>query len=338
MNILIVGPAWIGDMVMTQSLFKLLVGKFPQASIDVLAPLWSLSILSRMPEVRSAIPFPFKHGELKLTGRYRFAQQLRTNKYTRAIIIPNSFKSALVPYFAKIPERTGWKGEFRYGLLNDMRILDKQQLPLMFQRFFALGLDPGEELPQNLSHYYPSFRVSGEPLNKLHDYDLCPSTKPILALCPGAEFGETKRWLPEYFAEVARTKIEEGWDVWLFGSKNEAATTDLIMQLTANKCHNLAGRTTLEDAIDLLSLTSVVVANDSGLMHIAAALNRPLIAIYGATPSNLAPPLTKNARVLSLNLSCSPCFKRVCPLKHFKCMTDLKPSFVLDAIEEFGIT
>lgn len=335
MKILIVGPAWIGDMVMSQSLFKLIAQRHPNASIDVLAPAWSLPILSRMPEVHSGIVFPFQHGEFMPHKRYQFAKKLKSSSYEKAYVIPNSFKSALVPYFAKIPQRTGWRGEYRYGLLNDVRIMDKEKYPLMVQRFLALGLEKNEPLPQNIEAYYPAIQTSSQEITeKLSQYQISLTGKPILALCPGAEFGESKRWLPKYFAEVANVKIAAGWEVWLFGSPNEKTIAEEIMSLTNQNCRNMVGKTSLVDAIDFLSLSNAIIANDSGLMHISAALNRPLIAIYGATPANLAPPLTSKTRVLSMNLACSPCFKRECPLGHFDCMTKITPQLVLSTIDE----
>lgn len=333
-KILVVGPAWIGDMVMTQGLFKLIAKRNPYASIDVLAPSWSLPLLNRMPEVRKAIVFPFGHGQLQIRQRYKFAQTIKKDNYQKAYIIPNSFKSGLVPYFANIPQRIGWRGEWRYGLLTEVRHLDQNKFPQMYQRFLGLGLEKDEQLPEKIQQYFPDLQVSPlQVANTLQRYQLTSSPR-ILGLCPGAEFGEAKRWLPCHFAEVAKAKLEAGWDVWLFGSKNELSTAQMIMDLTQHKCRNLVGETTLEDAIDLLSVASMIVANDSGLMHISAALNRPLIAIYGPTPADLAPPLSHNSRALTLNLPCSPCFKRVCPLKHFDCMTKITPSLVLNTMDE----
>lgn len=335
-KVLIVGPAWIGDMVMAQSLFKFLIKHRSNLTIDVLAPAWSQPILNRMPEVATAISFPFQHGEFKLQERYRFAKEkLRDVGYQQAFVLPNSFKSALVPFFAKIPFRTGWRGEFRYGLLNDLRYLDEQQLPLMVQRFLALGLKKNDASSFEIKDYYPQLSISSlEVSNKLSSYQISKTQNPILVLCPGAEFGVSKRWLPDYFAEVAKTKMSCGWDVWLFGSKNDQDVANNIMQLTENRCINLVGKTSLEDAIDLLSLATAVLTNDSGLMHIAAALNRPLVVIYGSTSAKFTPPLTDSVRILSSTLPCSPCFKRICPLKHFNCMKNIMPQHVLEALDD----
>lgn len=317
-KILIVGPAWVGDMVMAQCLFKLL----QPAVIDVLAPAWSLPLLARMSEVANTIVLPFGHGELNLRGRYRLGKALRANHYDQAIVLPNSFKSALIPWFAQIPVRTGWMREMRYGLLNDYRKLDKNKYPLMIERFMALGLDANAALPKD--YPMPHLQVS---LKENH------SSLPILALCPGAEFGPAKRWPEKYYAEVANAKLAEGWRVWIFGSAKDASIAAEIMRLTEDRCVNYAGKTTLEEAIDLLFLSTSVLTNDSGLMHIAAALHKPLIALYGPTTSTFTPPLDQQAKTLTLSLDCQPCFKRVCPLDHHRCMEELKPGAVLLELE-----
>ena len=158
---------------------------------------------------------------------------------------------------------------------------------------------------------------------------------PVLALCPGAEYGPAKRWPAAYFAEVAKDRLDQGWDVWLFGSHKDQAVAAEIQQLLGGRCIDLSGRTQLGEAIDLMSLAAVVVSNDSGLMHVAAALGRNLVALYGSSDPGFTPPLNDNARILRLGLSCSPCFQRECPLGHLKCLRDLDPSQVLQAMASF---
>ncbi len=318
-KILIIGPAWVGDMVMAQCLFKLL--KRADVIIDVLAPAWCLPLLARMPEVSEAIVMPVGHGQLDLIGRYRLGKSLRKNKYDQAIVLPNSFKSALIPWFARIPIRTGWRGEMRYGLLNDCRILDKKRYPLMIERFMALGTD---KIPEN--YPVPSLQTSSDQQAKaLAKHGMKFPEVPVLAICPGAEYGPAKRWPEEHYATVANAKLAEGWQVWIFGSPKDSDVAATIMQLTHDRCVNFAGKTTLEEAIDLLALSTSVITNDSGLMHIAAALNKPLIALYGPTTPAFTPPLSAKAKTLSLNLPCQPCFKRICPLEHHNCMKQLMP-------------
>lgn len=333
-HILIVGPAWIGDMVMAQTLFKLLKERQPSVCIDVLAPAWTIPLLDRMPEVHQSFNLPFGHGELRLWDRYRFAKSLTASHYEQAIVLPNSWKSALIPFWMNIPRRTGWVGEMRYGLLNDIRRLNKSALPLMIEQFMALGFEAKE--PFENTNSFPKLLVSPTTVAAtVNRYQLSPNKQPILALCPGAEFGSSKRWPAEYYAEVAKAKIESGWQVWLFGSAKDKSVTDQIAALTDFRAVNLAGVTQLAEAIDLLSLASLVVTNDSGLMHIAAALLRPLVVIYGSTSPKFTPPLAHDqVQIVRLSeLTCSPCFERECPLSHLKCMRDLKPITVMNAIE-----
>lgn len=335
-KILVIGPAWVGDMVMAQTLFILLKQQNPNAIIDVLAPAWSAPLLARMPEINQFLVLPFKHGELKLWERYKLAKQLRNNHYDLAYVLPNSFKSALIPLWAKIPRRVGWRGEMRWGLLNDIRYLDKQKLPLMIERFMALALPPLSALTK--PYPKPALRISENERNQaLIKHQLTLSEKPILALCPGAEFGPAKRWPAEYYAEVARKKIAEGWQVWIFGSPKDQQEATIIQQETNNACFDLTGKTSLAEAIDLLSLANLVITNDSGLMHIAAALERPLVVLYGSSDPRFTPPLSDNVKILNLQLSCSPCFERTCPLQHQKCLRDLHAPMVFEAIKELGI-
>lgn len=323
-KILIIAPNWIGDMVMAQTLFKIIKQQSPESIIHVIAPVWVLPVIAFMPEVNQTFENPFKHGELKIIARYKLAQKLKSQKYDQALILPNSFKSALIPYFAKIPIRTGWLGEMRFGLINDVRKLNKNKLPLMVQRFAALGMDKNMELPKNLP--FPKLNMDSK-----HTENNLAKTK-ILALCPGAEYGQSKRWLPEYFAEIAKQKILDDWKIHIFGSEKEQEISNQIQKLTQNKCQDFTGKLTLANAIKKLSLAKVVLANDTGLMHISAALDKQLVVLYGSTPPNLAPPLSNKSCSLSLNLPCSPCFKRTCQLKHHKCMRDLKPDMVIKKI------
>jgi lipopolysaccharide heptosyltransferase II len=336
-KILIIGPAWVGDMIMAQCLFKLLKQQNPETILDVLAPAWTFSLLQRMPEVSSAIELPFQHGELKLTQRFKLAKKLRAHRYDQAIVLPNSFKSALIPWFAGIPKRSGWLGECRYVVLNDYRYLDRKRYPLMIQQYIALGLKPEEALPAHIP--YPEFQVTAAlQQTVLAKHKPLWRGKPILAVCAGAEFGPAKRWPEEYFAQVANEKIKQGWDIWLFGSPKDKPVTDKIMQLTQHQCENISGRTELAETIVLLSLVSGVVTNDSGLMHMAAALKKPLVALYGSTSPHFTPPLADDAHILKLDLACQPCFQRVCPLQHYQCMRDLLPQQVLQIINQWKVT
>lgn len=331
-KILIDGPAWIGDMVMAQSLFKLLKANYPNATLDVLAPSWTNPILARMPEINRAIELPFDHGELQIRKRHEFAKTLCRESYDWAILLRNSFKSALIPYWAQIKHRTGWIGEMRYGLLTDWRKLNKKAYPLMIERFMALAVAEGATLP--MPYPRPSLQINPQDVEAALAAHQLNANEPVLILCPAAEYGPAKRWPAEYFAEVANAKIKDGWQVWLFGSRKDKDITQKINLLCDQSCKDLAGETSLAQAIDLMSLARAVVTNDSGLMHIAAALDRNIIAIYGSSSPGFTPPLTKNATKLSLKLDCSPCFQRECPLVHLDCLRKLRPRQVLRAIDE----
>ena len=338
-KILIIGPSWVGDMVMAQSLFILLKQKYPDGVIDVLAPAWSRPILARMPEVRYAIDMPVGHGSLMWSARRRVGRELRQEGYDQAILLPNSLKSALIPWFAKIPQRTGWKGEMRYGLLNDLRLLDKQRYPLMVQRFDALAFPEGAVLPDKLPA--PDLHIDEQRIPGLRERFGLSGNRKILALCPGAEFGPAKQWPERYYAEVAAQKIADGWQIWLLGSAKDKPVAESITHSLPedqrHHCSNLAGVTKLEDAIDLLAIADAVVSNDSGLMHISAALNRPLVVVYGSTSPAFTPPLNEQVAILSIPVDCGPCFKRECPLPdplvQMKCLNDLTPDQVINALD-----
>ncbi len=329
--ILIIGPAWIGDMVMAQTLFKFLLANYPTVAIDVLAPQWTFPLLERMSQVRSSIFFPLGHGQLRIRERYAFAKKLRQRGYDQAIVLPCSFKSALTALWAKIPLRTGWFGEWRVGLLNDMRFLNRKEFPLMIEQFCALGLPAGNRLPAQLEQFYPSLLVDKNKqqavLNKLE----LNTDNPIIALCPGAEYGPAKRWPSSYFAQIAKKIEAKGWQVWVFGSPKDSDQAKDIVAAGKNII-DLTGKTTLLEAIDLMSLAQAVISNDSGLMHIAAALNRPLIVIYGSSSPAFTPPLTKHVEIINLELDCSPCFKRTCPLGHLNCMKQVYPDVVFSKL------
>ena len=333
---LIVGPSWVGDMVMAQSLFKLLRQQRPDSPIDVLAPAWSRPLTERMPEVDTSIDMPLGHGQLMLGERYRLGRALARRGYDHAFVLPNSIKSALVPAFAGIETRTGWRGEMRFGLLNDIRKLDPKRYPLMVERFAALAFAPGAALPEAIPR--PGLRASAEALPALCEHYDLSLDRPVLALCPGAEFGPAKQWPAEHYAEVAASAIASGWSVWLFGSEKDrkvaAVICDMVPQAERHACHSLAGSTSLADAIDLMAAVGAVVSNDSGLMHIAAALGLPLVAVYGSTSPGFTPPLSDRVAVVSEALECQPCFKRECPLGHLRCLRELDSARVLQALSD----
>lgn len=334
-KILIVSPAWIGDIVIAQSLLKFIKRHDPEAIIDVLAPAWSHELYSVMPEINEILTMPLGHSQFQFKKRWQLGKGLRNKKYHQAIILPNSWKSAIIPFAARIPLRTGWLGEMRFGLLNDWRILNEKILPLMVQRFLALG-NIKTLANQNLDWhaFQPHLEINHtHEINKYKKLFLIEE-KPLLILCPGAAYGPAKCWPAEYFAEIANYKKSKDWQIVLLGSKSDEFMGFSIEKLTKNACINLIGKTSLLDALRILSFAKLVISNDSGLMHLTAALDRPLIALYGSSSPEFTPPLSVKAKIIYLNLSCSPCFKRVCPLIHFNCLKQLTPQIVLSAIED----
>jgi heptosyltransferase-2 len=329
-KILVVAPSWIGDAVMAQPLFKRLHERHPGVVLDAFAPAWVAPVLERMPEIRRVIVNPFAHGELRLGVRWRMARALRAERYDQAIILPNSLKSALIPFFAGIPLRTGYIGEARWGLLTDARKLDKEALPLMVERFAALAEPRNGPLPRPIPNPHLSVGEA-QRYSTLARLGLAPR-QPVAAFCVGAEYGPAKRWPARHFAELGKRLGKEGYEVWLVGSPKDAAIGEEIERLADGACLNLCGRTNLEQALDVLAVAALVVSNDSGLMHVAAALDKPMVALYGSSSPGFTPPLSERARVVSLGLPCSPCFKRECPQGHFDCMVKLTPERVLAEI------
>ncbi len=339
MKILVIGPSWVGDMMMSQSLYRTLKARYPQAIIDVMAPAWCRPLLSRMPEVNEALAMPLGHGALEIGERRRLGHSLREKRYDRAYVLPNSFKSALVPFFADVPQRTGWRGEMRYGLLNDARVLDKQAWPLMVERYVALAYDKGvmqsaKDLPQPL--LWPELKVSeGEKKQTCSAFNL-DAERPIIGFCPGAEFGPAKRWPHYHYATLAGRLIVEGYQVVLFGSaKDKDVGNDILAALTTVQqahCRNLAGDTALEQAVILLAACKAVVTNDSGLMHVAAALNRPLVALYGPSSPDFTPPLSHQARVIRLISGYHKVRKGDTAEGYHQSLIDITPERVMDEL------
>ncbi|MFN0300433.1 MAG: lipopolysaccharide heptosyltransferase II [Burkholderiales bacterium] len=332
MRILVVAPSWIGDTLLAQPLFARLKKQQSDVSIDALAPPWTAPVLRRMPEIERVIEAPFNHGDLRLLDRWRLGRTLSIASYDRAIVLPNSFKSALIPWFARIPERIGYIGEQRYGALNIRHRLDESALPLMAERYAKLAeagdAMPARPLEQTTIRVDESNRARA--LRELRlDLD-----QPVVAFCPGAEFGPAKRWPVRHFVALARALAAKQRRVWLFGGPNDRGITRAIREGAGDTVTDLAGRTDLATAIDLMSCAGCVVANDSGMMHVATALDRPLVALYGSSSPHHTPPLSPAARILSLALECSPCYARECPLGHFRCLEDLDPMRVFHAIEE----
>jgi heptosyltransferase-2 len=312
-RILIVAPNWIGDALMAQPLLARLREKRPGVKLDVLAPAWVAPVARRMPEVDEVIPVAFRHGSLQLANRWKLGRSLK-GRYEEAIVLPNSWKSAIVPFLAHIPVRSGYVGESRYGLLNRLYRKPDRRMREHYARLSeAPGREPGQPLPQ------PCLKVDAAQVAAT-----CAKFqvgKPYAVLCPGAEYGPAKRW--PYFADLARRLPIPAV---LLGSPNDAAAAAGVQG------RNLVGKTTLDEAIDLIAGAQYVVTNDSGLMHVAAALGRRLVALFGSSSPEKTPPQSERARVLWLKPECSPCFERECPLGHFRCMREITVDRVLSEV------
>lgn len=332
MKALIVAPAWIGDTIMAQPLFARLKARHPGLRLDALAARWVAPVLSRMPEIDEIVDSPFGHGQLALKARWQLARELTMRGYDAVYVLPNSLKSALIPWLAGIPKRVGFTGESRYGLINQRHALDKAALPLMVERFMQLAEAPGVVPEQPIPH--PRLRSTVDEQQATLTALRLERPGKLAAFCPGAEYGPAKRWPATHFAALARKLANDGYAIWLFGSPKDQPIAAEIEQLAPGLTRNLCGSTGLAQAVDLLALADVVVCNDSGLMHVAAAVDRPIVALYGSSSPGFTPPLSNRARILSLQLDCSPCFKRECPLGHLDCLNNLQAEQVYQTIRQ----
>ena len=324
---LVISPNWIGDAVMAQPLLQLLHQQDPLSPIDILAPGWVAPVWRAMAEVDTVIEAPFRHGALQLAERRAFARQLKARGYGAASVLPNTLKFALIPWLAGIPKRVGYRGEMRYGLLNALHRDDKKAPRAMVPFYAALAHAPSPQAPVDLPR--PALRVTAQQISEVLALTGLSAEAPLVAFAPGSEFGSAKRWPSGHFAKLAesiRDAHPEAQIVLLGSAKDREVCEEIVA--AAGFVRNLAGVTTLSQAITLIGRANAVVSNDSGLLHIASALNRPVVAIYGSTDPDHAPPFSEIAVSLSLRLACSPCRKRECPLGHHRCMQDLAPAMV----------
>ncbi len=327
-RVLIVAPSWVGDAILSEPLVALIRDPFVDPLVDVLVPSWCAPVYRRIRGIRKIIESPFEKGRLDLRERRGLGVELRREKYSRALVLPNSWKSALAPWFARVPRRTGYLGEARFGLLNDARRLDVKALPRLVDRFAALAGSAGEHVP-----FPPAPALVPDRANLMAAIRALrlKTDRPVAVLCPGAEYGPAKRWPPHYFAELAAMFLREGSAVWIVGSPNDKIAANAVVAALGkdvDKVRDLTGRTDLGTAIDLLSVASLVISNDSGLMHAAAAVGVPLVALFGSSSPVYTPPLSPIAQVAKIEIACSPCFQRECPLGHFRCMRELLPRAV----------
>jgi len=329
-------------MVMSQPLIASLAQQDASRTVDILAPTWTAGLCERLPGCGNVIPSPYAHGDLKLWERRQLGKQLSQRQYQRAYVLPNSLKSALIPWFAGIPKRIGYLGEWRYGLLNTLPPLDKIMRTRLVDRYFDLALSGLPSAPN------PVIQARSDTLPALYEHlGLSSAQAPSLVLCPGAEYGPAKRWPSHHFAAVASHYLKKGWAVWILGSKKDDEVAKQICALSeknvqsAQNTHiiqnakNLCGQTNLAQAIDLMASATAVVTNDSGLMHVAAALGKPMVALFGSSSAAFTPPLSDQAVITSLDLACSPCFQRECPLGHLDCLEKLLPAQVIEGLSTF---
>lgn len=326
-RILVVGPNWVGDVVMSQCLLKALRIRHPDVAIDIFAPASVAPLLERMPEVKRVIISPFAHREFRFFERMRLGRSL-AREYSSAYILPGSWKSALVPFAAGAPRRTGYLGEARWGLLNDIRPMP----PAMRRRtaFAYQALAEPEIFSDPARLLTPSIVADADNRTRLlRQFSL--SLADFVVFVPGAEFGPAKRWPSRHWRALAERLDRIGLRTVLLGTKNDAAVGAEIAAGRSGVL-DLTGWTRLEDAIDLISAARFAVTNDSGLMHVAAALGTKVAAVYGSTSPEDTPALSPASRFISLGLPCSPCRKRVCPLGHFDCLQKLEAIEVVRAL------
>ena len=319
-------------MVMAQALYKALLVDSTSAEIHVVAPAWSRPLLTRMPEIKNVIDLDIAHGELGLGRRIKLGRQLQQEAYSQALVLPRSFKSALVPWLARIPHRIGDKGEFRYGLLTNLFPSNKDKLVpnvCNYLRYIGINVD----IAQVKKEFAPRLRVETENQQSiLQQYELT-SDAPLIACMVGAEYGPSKQWPAQHFATLIDLLCEQGLQVCLLGSAKDQMMSCEIEGLVSSSIVNLCGKTSLTDVIDVLAACRVAVTNDSGLMHIAAAVNVPVVAMYGGTTPAYTPPLHKRAKTFYVKLECSPCWQRTCQFDHYRCLKDILPQDVFMAVQ-----
>jgi len=325
---LVIAPQWIGDAVMTEPLLALLAARGEELCVAALP--WVAPVYRAMPQVREVIELPFAHGRLDWAARRRIAATLR-GRFDTAYVLPNSIKAALLPWFAGIPRRIGYRGEGRWGLLN-RRLPNPAGRPPMVAFYAALAGEPlrGDERP----------RLAFEP-RVVNGAARGAGVEPggYWAFAPGAEYGPAKCWPAGHYAELARRLHErDGLPVLLLGSGKEAALAREIAEAAPGACRVMAGETSLLDAMALIAGARGLVSNDSGLMHVAAAFGLPQVAVFGSTSPEHTPPLNVRARVLwlkdELTLDCMPCFERQCRFGHYRCLTEVGPARVEAALRE----
>lgn len=321
-----IAPQWIGDAVMTEPLLRRLHARGERLTVGAVP--WVAPVYRAMPQVAEVIEFPFQHGGLQFSARRKLGREMQ-GRFDTAYVLPNSLKSALLPFLASIPQRVGYLGEARVGLLTH-RLKNPKNKPPMVAFYSALS---GQK--EGLEKDRPELRLNQEAVaSALGPHGL--GTGAYYVFAPGAEYGSSKRWPTRHFAQLARLLNRP---VVLLGSGKEAPLCEEIA--SAGNCLNLAGKTRLDEAFALIANARAVVSNDSGLMHVAAAFGVPQVALFGSSSPLHTPPLNDRARIVWLKqepdylppLDCAPCFERECPLGHHRCLEDVLPQQVLARIQ-----
>ena len=319
-NILIRGTNWIGDAVMTLPAVAAIRNTFPEARISILAKPWVAEIFHLCKDVDEVILFQSPGVHSGIAGKLRLAKELREKRFDIAILLQNAIEAAIITWLAGIPIRAGYNSDGRGTLLTHSvqrteAIRKVHQIEYYLEMVKSLGcvsaetrvkLSPGTEYEILLKKLLDRFSIGKEGL--------------VIGLAPGASYGPAKKWFPERFAAVA-DRLVDGLSAQavLFGSSEDRKSTDLVEQNAQHQLINLAGKTSLKETIAIISRCGLFISNDSGLMHIAGALNIPTVAVFGSTnPVTTSPVGDKNV-VIYKGASCSPCLKEICPTD-FRCM------------------
>jgi heptosyltransferase-2 len=336
-RILVIAPNWIGDAVMSQPLLAAIKASYPHAVIDVLATPWVAPVYRACSEVNELIEADLRHGQLQWGLRRALAAQIKKRNYASCYVLPNSLKSALIPWLATIPARIGYQGELRRFLLTETKANSPKTQRIPMVEHYANLCTPSGNLNITINPPYLVPMVSALESARARLQAAGIQTDALVVLCPGAEYGPSKRWPAAHFAALAQSILntKPAASVVLLGSPSDRAIGDAIISSAASQSRtfNWCGATSLDEAIAIISLCSKVVSNDSGLMHIAAALQVTQVAIFGSSDPNHTPPNSVKASIFSLHLPCSPCHQRECPLGHLNCLNQISPERVFAALQ-----
>jgi heptosyltransferase-2 len=323
--ILIVPYMWIGDFVRGHTVVRVLKQRWPNRPVDLLVTSQCAPLVDYMPGVRAGIVWDLPRRRLAVAKQFGLAAQLRAKNYGTALVLPRTWKSAIAPALAGIPERVGFVGEARFGLINRWRWGEKR-LPRFIDKNAALALPNGAPLPPEWP--VPQLVVPAEESSRWRQANGLGTGRAI-ALAPGS-VGLSKRWT--YYAEAAKLFAEQGFDVWVVGGPGEKQMATEIVAAGGAKVRDLTGHD-LRNGILAMAAASVAISNDSGLMHIAAAIGTPTMGIFGPTDPWLWAPLNGLAATIRTKtiVPCQPCQRTICTMNDHRCMRDIPAADVVDA-------